>query len=106
MSYGQEIFRNKYRETMDSLNIIKDNYYDLDNQYQEEMKEKDEEIERLNKENELLKSNPNFVYAMRNNKAIEYIETYKEHFKNCIYTDVEFNVLELERILKGEDNDI
>ena len=37
------------------------------------------------------------------NKAIEYIETYKEHFKNYIYTDVEFNVLELERILNEEE---
>lgn len=49
MSYGQEIFRIKYKETMDSLNIIKDNYYDLDVQYQEEINKKDKEIERLNK---------------------------------------------------------
>ena len=47
MSWGQEIFRKKYRETMESINTIYENYYDLDSQYQEEMKEKDEEIERL-----------------------------------------------------------
>ena len=38
-------------------------------------------VDRLNKENELLKSNPNFVYAMRNNKAIEYIKD------NCITSE-------------------
>ena len=48
MSYGKEIFRPKYKETMDSLNTIKDNYYALDQEYQWSSKEKDEEIERLN----------------------------------------------------------
>ena len=48
MSYGKEIFRSKYKETMDSLNTIKDNYYALDQEYQWSSKEKDKEIERLN----------------------------------------------------------
>ena len=47
MSYGKEIFRPKYKETMDSLNTIKDNYYALDQEYQWSSKEKDKEIERL-----------------------------------------------------------
>lgn len=47
MSYGKEIFRLKYKETMDSLNTIKDNYYALDQEYQWSSKEKDKEIERL-----------------------------------------------------------
>lgn len=46
MSWGQEIFRKKYRETMESINTIYENYYDLDRQYQEEMKEKMEEIDK------------------------------------------------------------
>lgn len=41
MSYGKEIFRSKYKETMDSLKTIKNNYDDLDEEYQLE-------IERLN----------------------------------------------------------
>ena len=57
------------------------------------------EIERLNKENELLKSNPNFVYAMRNHKAIEYIEQHNDYF--LLKREVK-KVLE---ILKGVDKE-
>lgn len=44
-------------------------------------------------------------YKNRNEKALEYIETYKSGFKNCLLSDVEFNVLELEEILKGGNNE-
>lgn len=87
----------------------------------DENKELKKEIERLNKENELLKSNPNFVYVMRNNKAIEYINAHKvsdtitfplmkkdeeQQVKNCF--DYEFEQIykkDLLKILKGEDNE-
>ena len=59
-----------------------------------------EEIERLNKENKLLKSNPNFVYAMRNNKAIEYLERKQ---KETEWWDTDF--MQCINILKGENNE-
>jgi hypothetical protein len=34
MSYGKSKFRNKYKETNNSLKIIRDNYYVLDTNYQ------------------------------------------------------------------------
>ena len=55
-----------------------------------QLREKNIEIERLN----------NII-----NKAIEYIETYKESFKNYIASDLEFNVYELLDILKGVDKE-
>ena len=73
MSWGQEIFRTKYRETMESLNTISENYRDLDTQYQEEMKEKDDEIERLNKLKERYQLEKE-VFKDKIDKAIEYIE--------------------------------
>ena len=64
-----------------------------------------EEIERLNKENELLKSNPNFVYAMRNNKAIEYIDKLVEDDGDFIGQISKYRKKELLEILKGEDKE-
>ena len=61
-----------------------------------------EEIERLNKENKLLKSNPNFVYAMRNHKAIEYIETRQKNNYSTRLFEVENDLLD---ILKGIDKE-
>lgn len=63
-----------------------------------------EEIERLKKENKLLKSNPNFVYAMRNNKAIEYIEQHTNNGMFELRNDTN-EIDELLEILKGDSNE-
>lgn len=96
---------NKIEYGTEFLDQLKDSVHDL----YDENKELKKEIERLNKENELLKSNPNFVYAMRNNKAIEYIDNLKidseqEYYngKTNMYEDY---VKIIKDILKGEHND-
>lgn len=86
MSYGKEIFRPKYKETMDSLNTIKDNYYALDQEYQWSSKEKDKEIERLN------------------NIINELEEEISRHIALC--TDITLNdILDKLQELKGEDKE-
>ena len=94
MSWGQEIFRTKYRETMESINTIYENYYDLDTQYQEEMKEKDDEIERLN----------NIIKEVR-----EYITYwhYRNDFRvNSFTTGVKEELLEiLDKVGEANENE-
>lgn len=56
MAYGKETFRGKYREVNNSLSLIKDNYYELDYEYQ--------------------------MLAKRVNEAIEYIKENDYHYMN------------------------
>ena len=90
MSYGKEIFRPKYKETMDSLNTIKDNYYALDQEYQWSSKEKDEEIERLNN---IIKEAIEFIYE----------NAYNEE-RNYQVDDLWYEIPKLLEILNKEDD--
>ncbi len=47
MAYGKEIFRDKYREANSSLTIIKNNYLELDHEYQMLAKNVDIAIKKL-----------------------------------------------------------
>ena len=47
MAYGKEIFRDKYREANSSLNTIKNNYLELDQEYQMLAKNVDIAIKKL-----------------------------------------------------------
>lgn len=47
MAYGKEIFRDKYREANSSLTIIKNNYLELDQEYQMLAKNVDIAIKKL-----------------------------------------------------------
>lgn len=79
--------------------------------YYEKLKEKDIEIERLKEKNEELRAlyfserEVKEDYKSKVNKAIEYIETYKESFKNYIASDLEFNVNKLLDILKEKEEE-
>ena len=82
MAYGKEVFRNKYRETNQSIEKIKKNYYDLDSEYQ--------------------------IVSHRIDKVIEYIEKrllpYGDewHWDDAYLRDMVEVVLEE---LKGEDKE-
>ena len=79
---------------MESINTIYENYYDLDTQYQEEMKEKDDEIERLN----------NIIKEVR-----EYITYwhYRNDFRvNSFTTGVKEELLEiLDKVGEANENE-
>lgn len=87
---------------------------DLDLILSLEMEEKDQEIERLNKENTILRQNSQYLVKQKDeleeviNKAIEYIESYNIDFKNCRFGEAPISMRELGdllNILKGVDKE-
>ena len=101
MSYGKEIFRNKYKETMDSLNTIKDNYYELDKEYQLE-------IERLNN---IINELENFMkmqqelYRSVLSKRPENDSEYNTQYATMVGNEQLSIILEKLQELKGSDKE-
>lgn len=71
MAWGKEEFRTKYKESNDCLEKIKDNYYDLDYEYQMIAKE--------------LQQKENIIKEVR-----EYIEEHKNNLLNTFDEDIVF----------------
>ena len=79
MAYGKEKFRSKYKETNDSIKTIKDNYYELDYEYQMLAKKVITTI--------------SYINVLKNN-IIDFKTKYKKDFLN-ILEDIKNNLEEI-----------